>query len=71
MKSRKAYFYSLIAPVMVVISINGFILRAEKKRIFYLPIGIIGIYLIFDKEIQRRLNRKNILEKIKFFQKSK
>ena len=71
MKKKIAYFYSLIAPFMLLISIIGFTLRSQNKKIFYLPLGIISSYLIIQKEFNRRLKRKDILNKVKFFQKNK
>ena len=56
---------------MILISFIGLIFRSESKKNFYFPIGIIGIYLILDKELNRRLTRKNILKKIQSFKKDK
>ena len=56
---------------MILISFIGLIFRSESKKKFYLPIGIIGIYLILDKELNRKLTRKNILKKIQSFKKDK
>ena len=69
MYSRTNFFYKLIAPTMIVISILGFTFRSNLKKNFYLPIGIIGIYLLIERELSRKINRKNILLKIKFFSK--
>ena len=71
MKNKSAYFYSLIAPFMLLIAISGFTLRAQNKKIFYLPLGMISFYLIIEKELNRRSKRKDILNKVKFFQKNK
>tara|TARA_Y100001933_G_C18869233_1_gene509249 strand:+ start:626 stop:841 length:216 start_codon:yes stop_codon:yes gene_type:complete len=71
MNFKKAYFYSLIAPFMILISILGFNFRKEKPRILYLPLGIIGIYLMIEKKYQRISYRKNVLQKIKLFYKNK
>ncbi len=71
MKSKTNYFYTLIAPLMILISIIGLTFRDDIKKIFYLPIGIIGIYLIIEKEFNRKMNRSNIFLKIKSFTKSK
>ena len=71
MKFKNIFIYTLIAPIMLMIAILGFTLRAERKKNFYLPLGIIGIYLILDKEFNRRLNRKNILNKIKVLKNNK
>tara|TARA_B100000927_G_scaffold256608_1_gene224019 strand:- start:72 stop:299 length:228 start_codon:yes stop_codon:yes gene_type:complete len=71
MKTKNIILYSLIAPIMILLTIIGYILRAEQKKNFYLPLGTVGIYLILDKEINRRLSRKNILKKIQFFKNNK
>ena len=71
MKFKNIFIYTLIAPIMLMIAILGFTLRTEKKKNFYLPLGTIGIYLILDKEFNRRLNRKNILNKIKVLKNNK
>ena len=69
MNKRSSYFYSLIAPFMLLLAIIGFTLRSQTKRSFYLPLGIIGFYLIIEKEFNRKLQRKDILKKVKSFQK--
>ena len=71
MNLRKAYFYSLIAPFMILISVLGFNFRSDKQKILYLPLGIIGTYLLIEKKYQRKSYRKNILQKIKLFYKNK
>ena len=71
MKKKSAYFYSLIAPLMLLLAISGFTLRSHNKKIFYLPLGMISFYLIIEKELNRRSKRKDILNKVKFFQKHK
>ncbi len=71
MKKRSAYLYSLIAPCMILVSIIGFTLRSDSKKAFYLPLGIIGSHLIIGKEFTRRSQRKDILNKVKSFQKNK
>jgi len=47
------------------------ILRDNTKKIFYLPIGLMGISIILEKDVKRRLDRKYILKKIKSYQKVK
>ena len=69
MKSNKILILSFMAPFMIFISIMGLILRGNTKKIFYVPIGLMGISIILEKEIRRRLDRENILKKIKSFQK--
>ena len=71
MKKRSAYLYSLIAPCMLLVAIIGFTFRSNSKKAFYLPLGIIGFYLIIEKEVSRRSQRKDILNKVKTFQKNK
>ena len=71
MKINKRLFLSFVAPVMILISSIGLILRDNNRKIFYLPIGLMGISIIFEKDLRRRLDRKKILKKIKFYQKIK
>ena len=56
---------------MILISVMGLILKNNNKKIFYMPIGLMGISIILEKDIKRKLYRKNILEKIKSYQKVK
>ena len=71
MKLDKLFFLSFVAPFMILISIIGLILRDNTKKIFYIPIGLMGISIILEKDLRRRLVRKNILKKIKSYQKVK
>ena len=71
MKINKRFFLSFVAPFMILISSIGLILRDNNRKIFYLPIGIMGISIILEKDLRRRLDRKNIFKKIKFYQKIK
>ena len=71
MKINKRFFLSFVAPLMILISAIGLILRVNSRKIFYLPIGLMGISIILEKDIRRRLDRKNILKKIKSYQKVK
>ena len=71
MKEKNLYFYSLIAPLMIALSIIGFTLNNDRRKFFYLPLGIIGLYSIVEKEFNRRLTRKSILKKVKSFPKHK
>ena len=71
MKKKSAYFYSFIAPFMLLLAIIGFNFRSQSKKTFYLPLGIISSYLILEKEVNRRLKRKEIFNKVKIFQKNK
>ena len=56
---------------MILISATGLISKDNAKKIFYLPIGLMGIVIILEKDIRRKLDRKNILKKIKSYQKVK
>ena len=71
MKFNKRFILSFVAPFMILISAIGLILRDNSKKIFYLPIGLMGISIILEKDIRRRLDRKNILKKIRSYQKIK
>ena len=71
MKINKGFILSLVAPCMILVSVIGLILRHNPKKIFYLPIGLMGISIIFEKDLRIKLNRKNILKKIKNYQKVK
>ena len=71
MKINKRFVLSFVAPFMILISAIGLILRENNKKIFYFPIGLMGISIILEKDVRRRLDRKNILNKIKSYQKVK
>ncbi|WP_288262465.1 DUF3188 domain-containing protein [uncultured Prochlorococcus sp.] len=71
MKINRGFFLSFVAPFMILISAIGLILRENNKKIFYLPIGLMGISIILEKDLRRKLDRKNILRKIKSYQKVK
>ena len=71
MKINKRFILSFVAPFMILISAIGLILRDNSTKIFYLPIGLMGISIILEKEVRRRLDRENILKKIKSYQKVK
>ena len=71
MKINKRFILSFVAPFMILISAAGLILRDNTKKILYLPIGLMGISIILQKDLRRRLDRKNILKKIKSYQKVK
>tara|TARA_A100001388_G_C28654943_1_gene443883 strand:+ start:620 stop:835 length:216 start_codon:yes stop_codon:yes gene_type:complete len=71
MKIDKTLIFSFCAPLMIIISAIGLISRRDNKRILYLPVGIMGISMILEKEVSRKLKRKNILNKIKSYQKVK
>ena len=71
MRINKKFILSFVAPFMVLISAIGLIIKDDPKKIFYLPIGFMGISIILEKDLRRRLDRKNILNKIKSYQKVK
>jgi len=71
MNTNKRFILSFVAPFMILISAIGFIFRDNSRKIFYLPIGLMGIVIILERDMRRQLDRKNILKKIKSFQKAK
>ena len=71
MNINKRFILSFVAPFMILISANGLIFRDNSRKIFYLPTGLMGIAIILEKGIRIQLERKNILKKIKSYQKSK
>ena len=71
MNINKRFILSLVAPFMILISAVGLIFRDNSRRIFYLPIGVMGVVIILERGISRQLDRKNILKKIKSYQKAK
>ena len=71
MKLEKAYIFSLAAPLMIFLSIIGFVARKETKKIFYLPIGFMGIFIILEKEFSKGQQRKKILNKIRSYKQIK
>ena len=71
MKFEKVYIFSIVAPLMILLSIIGFLSRKDSKKVFYLPIGLMGIYIISEKELSRGLKRKKILNKIKSYKQTK
>ena len=71
MKINKRFILSFVAPFMILISGIGLIFRDNSRKIFYLPIGLMGIIIIIEKDLSRRFDRKNILKKIKSYQKVK
>ena len=71
MKINKRFILSFVAPFMILMSVIGLILRDKTRKIFYLPIGLMGISIILEKEVRRRLERENIIKKINSYQKNK
>ena len=71
MKTNKRILLSFVAPFMILISAIGLIFRDNKRKIYYFPVGLMGISIILEKDLRRRKNRKKILEKINSYQKVK
>ena len=71
MKINKRFILSFVAPFMILIAAIGLIFRDNSKKISYLPIGLMGIVIILERGMSRQLDRKNILKKIKSYQKNK
>ena len=71
MKMNKSLILSLVAPFMILISAIGSIVSQNSRKIFYFPLGLMGISIILEKDVRRRLDRKNIFKKIKSYQKVK
>ena len=69
MKVEKNLVFSFVAPFMIFLSIVGLISKKSDKKIFYLPIGFMGIIIILEREVSRKLKRKFILKKINSFKK--
>ena len=71
MNINKRFILSFVAPFMILISAIGVIFRGNSRKIFYLPIGVMGVVIILERGISRQLDRKNILKKIKSYKKAK
>ena len=71
MKINKIFILTFVAPFMIFISSMGLIFRDNSRKIFYFPIGLMGIVIILERGVSRQLDRKNILKKIKSYQKNK
>ena len=71
MKINKRFILSFVAPFMILFSAMGLTLRDQSRKMFYFPIGLMGISIIMEKDVRRRLDRKNIFKKIKSYQKIK
>ena len=71
MKINNRFIWSFVPSLMILISAIGLILRDNSKKIFYVSIGLMGISIILEKDVRRKLYRKNILKKIKSYQKVK
>ena len=71
MNINKRFILSFVAPFMILISAIGLIFRENSRKIFYFPVGLMGIAIILERGLRRQLDRKNILKKIKSYQKVK
>ena len=71
MKINKKLILSFVGPFMIFMSLIGLIFRDDTKKIFYIPIGLMGIGIIFERGVSRKFNRENILKKINYYQKNK
>ena len=71
MKINKRFILSFVAPFMILMCLIGLIFRDKTKKIFYFPIGLMGIVIILETGLRREFDRKNILKKIKSYQKGK
>ena len=67
MKSRNNYQYRFVTALMILIAFLGITFRENRNKYFYVPIGIIGVYLVAEREFNRKTNRQDILNKIKNF----
>ncbi len=70
MKINKRFILSFMAPIMILMSAIGLLFRDNSRKIFYLPIGLMGIVIIVERGVIRKLDRKNLLKKIKSYSKS-
>ena len=71
MKINKRFILSFVAPIMILLSTIGLLFRDNSRKIFYLPIGLMGIAIIVERRVSRQLDRKNLLKKIKSYKKFK
>ena len=71
MKINKKFILSFVAPCMILISTMGLLFRDNSRKIYYLPIGLMGIVIILERGMSRQLDRKNILKKIRSYKKNK
>ena len=71
MNINKRFILSFVAPFMILLSAVGLVFRDNSRKIFYLPIGLMGIVIVLESGLSRQLDRKNILKKIKSYQKAK
>ena len=67
MNFKNNYYYTFTTPLMILIAFLGLTFRENRNKLFYVPIGIIGVYLVVEREYYRKTNRRDILNKIKNF----
>ena len=51
MKMNKRFFLSFVAPFMILISVIGSVLSENSRKIFYFPLGLMGISIILEKDV--------------------
>ena len=69
MKINKRLILSFVAPFMILMCLIGFIFRHKTKKMFYFPIGFMGVAIILERGVSRKLSRENILRKINSYKK--
>ena len=69
MKINKRFILSFVAPFMILMCLIGLIFRDKTKKIFYFPIGLMGIAIILERGVSRKFRRANILRKINSYKK--
>ena len=67
MKLKNNSHYTIATLLMILIAFLGITFRENRKKYFYVPIGIVGVYLVAEREFNRKTNRLDILNKIKNF----
>ena len=50
---------------MILIAFLGLTFRGNDRKPFYVPIGVIGVYLVAERGYSRKIKREAILNKIK------
>ena len=55
MNINKRFILSFVAPFMILISAIGLIFRDNSRKIFYLPIGVMGFVIILERGISLSL----------------
>ena len=69
MKINKRIILSFVAPFMIFLSVMGLIFKDNKKKIFYFPVGLMGIGIILERGVSRNFYKRNILKKINSYKK--